>query len=76
MTAIKAHFDGKVLVPDEPVDLPVNQPLEFRIEWPASKDRPLAKLAQILSAMPDDPGLPSDLAAQHDHYLHGMPKRS
>ncbi len=26
---IRAHFDGKVIVPDEPVDLPVNQPLEF-----------------------------------------------
>ena len=24
---IKAHFDGRVLVPDEPVDWPVNQPL-------------------------------------------------
>jgi hypothetical protein len=21
------------------------------------------------------PGLPSDLAAQHDHYIHGTPKR-
>jgi hypothetical protein len=26
---IRAHFDGKVIVPDEPVDLPVNEPLEF-----------------------------------------------
>lgn len=26
---IRAHYDGKVIVPDEPVDLPVNQPLEF-----------------------------------------------
>ena len=26
---IKAHFDGKVIVPDEPVDLPVDQPLEI-----------------------------------------------
>ncbi len=26
---IRAHFDGKTIVPDEPVDLPVNQPLEF-----------------------------------------------
>jgi hypothetical protein len=25
---IRAHFDGKVIVPDEPVDLPVNQALE------------------------------------------------
>jgi hypothetical protein len=30
---IRAHFDGKVIVPDEPVDLPINEPLEaeFRI---------------------------------------------
>ena len=26
---IRAHFDGKVIVPDEPVDLPINEPLEF-----------------------------------------------
>jgi len=31
--AIRAHFDGKVIVPDEPVDLPVGAPLqvEFRL---------------------------------------------
>ncbi|MHB1767530.1 MAG: hypothetical protein ACYCUV_06720 [Phycisphaerae bacterium] len=27
MTAIKAHFDGKTIVPDEPVDLPTDTPL-------------------------------------------------
>lgn len=26
---IRAHFDGKTLVLDEPVDLPINEPLEF-----------------------------------------------
>jgi hypothetical protein len=25
MIALKAHYDGKVLVPDEPLDLPANQ---------------------------------------------------
>jgi len=29
---IRAHFDGKTIVPDEPVDLPVNQPLEFELK--------------------------------------------
>jgi hypothetical protein len=24
---LKAHFDGKVIVPDDPVDAPINQPL-------------------------------------------------
>jgi len=28
---IKAHFDGKTIVPDEPVDLPINEPLEFEL---------------------------------------------
>lgn len=32
MGAIKCHFDGKVIVPDEPVDLPVNKPLLMRVE--------------------------------------------
>lgn len=29
---IKAHFDGKTIVPDEPVDLPINEPLEFELK--------------------------------------------
>jgi hypothetical protein len=28
---IKAHFDGKVIVLDEPADLPVGEPLEFEL---------------------------------------------
>jgi hypothetical protein len=32
MVAIKGHFDGKVIVPDEPVDLPRNQPLIVHVQ--------------------------------------------
>jgi hemoglobin-like flavoprotein len=28
---IRAHFDGKVIVPDEPLDLPVGEPLVAEI---------------------------------------------
>lgn len=28
---IRAHFDSRVLVPDQPVDLPVNQPLDVEV---------------------------------------------
>lgn len=28
---VRAHFDGRVLVPDESVDLPINQPLELEV---------------------------------------------
>jgi hypothetical protein len=36
MTAIKAHFDGKVLVPEEPVDLPLNRTLIVHVETEAT----------------------------------------
>ena len=32
MISISAHFDGKVIVPDSPVDLPHNQALIVQIE--------------------------------------------
>ncbi len=32
MTALRAHFDGRVLVFDEPVELPVDRPLVVHVE--------------------------------------------
>jgi len=32
MVAIKGHFDGKVIVPDGPVDLPKDRPLLLHVE--------------------------------------------
>ena len=29
---LRAHFDGKVIVPDSPVDLPLNEPFEVTIK--------------------------------------------
>ena len=81
MTTLKAHFDGKVLVPDEPVNLPVNRALKVLVEpveqplTPANKEMPLLKLLKAIEAMPSNPDWPSDGAAQHDHYLYGLPKR-
>lgn len=34
----RAHFDGKVIVPDERVDLPLNQPLEIEFTPLAEKE--------------------------------------
>ncbi len=38
--SIRAHFDGRVIVPDEPVDMPVNLPLEVRLESLAPEAAP------------------------------------
>ena len=84
MTVLKAHFDGKVLVPDEPVSLPVNCPLEVHVHPVAgrqgtgdheSEGAPLQRLAEVFSKHPSPPNAMTNGAAQHDHYLYGMPKK-
>ncbi len=39
MTTIRAYYDGKVIVPDEAVELPINQPLQFQIVEAASENK-------------------------------------
>ena len=75
MTTLKGHFDGKVLIPDEPVDLPVNCPLQIKVEAADSVPKtPLATLAQLAHDFPVSTETPPDLGAQHDHYFYGLPK--
>ena len=76
----KAHSDGKVLVPDEPVDLEEGrrflvtvEPLKPEQHESATPARWLQKALELSERMP--PNLPEDLAEQHDHYIHGTPKR-
>jgi hypothetical protein len=72
---IAAHFDGKVIVPDQPLQLPVGQKLRVRVEVaePSGKAPTLAE--RLLKHAGTVPDLPADLAEQHDHYIHGTPKR-
>jgi hypothetical protein len=74
---LKAHFDGKVLVPDEPVDLPKHCALEVRVVpvRPSSmKGNSLRRLVEVAKRFPVT-NAPVDGAEQHDHYLYGLPKR-
>ena len=84
MVAVKAHFDGKVIVLDEPVDLPKGKPLLLQIDVapenrPAKKPKRRRKGQSFWSWLAenavDDANLPTDLSHQHDHYLYGTPKR-
>jgi hypothetical protein len=70
--SIAAHFDGRFIVPDEPVELPVDQPLRVHVEVTESAPARFADLLQFASDLPD---APSDLSTEHDHYLYGTPKR-
>jgi hypothetical protein len=73
-TTVTATFDGKVLVPSEPLDLPRNTVLRLRVDVP-DKPATLQSLAELVQSQPASPGPLSDGAAQHDHYLYGAPKR-
>jgi hypothetical protein len=79
---LRVLYDGKVFIPQEPVNLPVGAVLEVTI--PDAQQLPpeaaqgpgaLEHLADIADQFPDDPDSPGDAAAQHDHYLYGTPKR-
>lgn len=80
MIAFNAHFDGKVIVPQDAVDLPLGRTFVVHIETDADARRaepttPVDAL-QWLSDNAVDDDLPHDLSAQHDHYLYGTPKRA
>jgi len=70
MIAIKAHFDGKVFVPDEPIHLPPNQQVNITIERVDStitpSPRPAAGFAKGMFIMRDDFNEPLDDFAEYE----------
>jgi hypothetical protein len=79
MIAFNAHFDGKVIVPEDAVDLPLGRSFVVHVETggsvdPAGENTSLHALQWLAENAVDDE-LPSDLSVQHDHHLYGTPKR-
>jgi hypothetical protein len=70
---VSAHFDGKVIVPDEPLDLPPNRALIVQIERVGGEAAPAEEsvLTWLAANAVDSEALPSDLADRHGHYLYG-----
>lgn len=70
---VSAHFDGKVIVPDEPLDLPANQALILQIQPVSGKGESAEEsvLSWLAANAVDSGALPTDLADRHDHYLYG-----
>jgi hypothetical protein len=61
MTTIRAHFDGKAFVPDEPVNVPVNQSVTLHFESAAEVTGPVVVEEQLkalaeLEKMAEDKG--------------------
>ena len=68
----KGHVKNGVVVLDDPVKLP--DVVEVRVEILEPKAEPTLadELRSVIGAVK---GLPSDLARNHDYYLHGRPKK-
>jgi hypothetical protein len=79
MIDFKARFDGKVIVPEQAVDLPRDRSFVVHVESPDATDASLENSPQSalqwLAENAVDDELPTDLSVQHDHYLYGTPKR-
>ena len=73
---LTATYDGRALIPTEPLDLPKGAVLRLRVEAPAHGTQPLQSLAELVQSLPASSGPLTDGAAQHDHYLYGAPKNS
>jgi len=67
----RGHVQNGVVVLDEPAQLAGGT--EVRVETVPVAAKTLAdQFADVIGKAVD---LPSDMAEQHDHYLHGAPKR-
>jgi hypothetical protein len=70
-------YDGESFRPVEPVDIPPNTRGTVTIGDQA-EERPLVSPPRSVQRILERAralDLPPDLAAQHDHYLYGTPKR-
>jgi hypothetical protein len=74
---IRAHFDGAVIVPDEPVDLPIGEPLELELRRPPSNEENPVDAAVIEerlrrlaagSGTISGPGLPDEALRRENLY--------
>lgn len=68
-------FDGEVFRPTEPVHLAAGSEHRVIIEDRDTNGAAPPESVRRILERATDLGLPADLAAQHDHYLHGTPKR-
>ena len=70
---LQGTLTNGVVVLDQPAQLPEGTRVAVVVEEHAADDKPtLLGLLKLAGTAKD---LPADFAAQHDHYIHGTPKR-
>ena len=76
---VTAVFDGQVLRFDTPPDLEPNARYQITINLeplaPASDEEHFENAWDVLKRYAGSVEAPSDWSLEHDHYIHGTPKR-
>jgi hypothetical protein len=72
MTLQGTVIDGRIVL-DEPRELPNGTRVQVVVQERPAAASPLGEA--LLKLAGTAVGLPEDMAAQHDHYLHGTAKR-
>ena len=71
MSTVRARFDGKVFVPERPVQLPVGEVVEIQFSDESRPERgSAAALLQVLKSLPKSP--PEDVAEMERLIKEGM----
>jgi hypothetical protein len=68
----KGHIEHGSIVLDEPADLPEGAEVTVDIDDKTPIPTLYERLKDIIGVIDD---MPEDMAQQHDHYIHGTPKR-
>ena len=75
---LRGHVEKGAVVLDEPIDFPDGTDVEIEIRAvaePETDDGPTLyeRLKDVIGTAQ---GLPADMAENHNHYIHGVPKRT
>ena len=72
---IEGTFTNGVVVPDAPDQLAEGERVRIVKEANSQPEQASPLAERLLKIAGTAAGLPVDLARNHDHYLHGAPKR-
>jgi hypothetical protein len=62
MTTVKARFDGKVIIPEEPVRLPTDRAFEIQVPSDGAEEDRRGSPGALLRYLQTSPGVPQDVA--------------
>ena len=73
---LRGHVKDGAVVLDEPVGLPDGTDVEVEVRPVDAGGQGPTLYERLQGVVGSADGLPEDMADNHDHYIHGTPKRA